>query len=167
MAYLDISIEYGDQTLSKFIPEDRGTVRVIDSPDVQSEISDLKTDLIHALENPINASPLKDLVADHYPGCGKKVLLIADDNTRPNRHTRILYPLLLPYLIDICGVQKEDLGILIASGTHRPPNETEIRERILGDDIFQEYKDQILIHNDKNNLADLGVSSSNTPLILL
>jgi nickel-dependent lactate racemase len=166
MAYLDISIEYGDQTLSKFIPEDRGTVRVIDSPDVQSEISDLKTDLIHALENPINASPLKDLVADHYPGCGKKVLLIADDNTRPNRHTRILYPLLLPYLIDICGVQKEDLGILIASGTHRPPNETEIRERILGDDIFQEYKDQILIHNDKNNLVDLGVSSSNTPITI-
>ncbi len=71
MAYLDISIEYGDQTLSKFIPEDRGTVRVIDSPIVQSEISDLKTDLIHALENPINASPLKELVADHYPGCGK------------------------------------------------------------------------------------------------
>jgi len=166
MAFLDINIKYGDQTLSRFIPEDQGTVRVIDSPEVRSEISDLKTDFIHALENPINASPLKEIVADHYPGCGKKVLLIADDNTRPNRHTRILYPLLLPYLIDICGVQKEDLGILIASGTHRPPSETEIRDRILGDDIFQEYKDQILIHNDQNNLADLGVSSRNTPITI-
>jgi len=166
MAFRDISIEYGDQTLSKFIPEDRGTVRVIDSPDIQSEITDLNSDLIHALENPVNASPLKELVAEHYPGCGKKVFLIADDNTRPNRHTRILYPLLLPYLIDICGVQKEDLGILIASGTHRPPSETEIRERILGDDIFQEYKDQILIHDDQNNLADLGVSSRNTPITI-
>ena len=164
MAYLDISIEYGDKTLSKFIPEGRGTVQVIDSPAVQSEISNLKADLIHALENPINADPLKELIAAHYPGCGKKVLLIADDNTRPNRHTRILYPLLLPYLIDICGVNKEDLGILIASGTHRPPSETEIRERILGDGIYEEYKDQILIHDDQNNLADLGVSSRNTPI---
>lgn len=166
MAYLDISIKYGDQTLSKFIPEGRGTVQVINSPEVQSEIFDLKTDLIRALENPTDASPLKELVADHYPACGKKILLIADDNTRPNRHTRILYPLLLPYLIDICGVKKEDLGILIASGTHRPPSETEVRERILGDEVYEEYKDQILIHNDQNNLADLGVSSRNTPITI-
>jgi len=164
MAYLDISIEYGDKTLSRFIPEGRGTVQVIDSPDIQSEVSNLKADLIHALKNPIKADPLKELIATHYPGSGKKVLLIADDNTRPNRHTRILYPLLLPYLIEVCGVKKEDLGILIASGTHRPPNKTEIRERILGDQIYEEYRDQILIHNDLNNLADLGVSSRNTPI---
>ena len=166
MAYLDISIEYGDKTLSRFIPEGRGTVQVIDSPDIQSEISNLKADLIHALNNPIKADPLKELIATHYPGSGKKVLLIADDNTRPNRHTKILYPLLLPYLIEVCGVKKEDLGILIASGTHRPPSETEIRDRILGKAIFQEYKDQILIHNDQNNLAVLGVSSSNTPITI-
>lgn len=166
MAYLDISIEYGDQTLKDFIPEGRGTIKVIDSPDVQSEISDLQTGLIHALENPINAVPLKELIAEYYPGCGKKVLLIADDNTRPNRHTRMIYPLLLPYLIDICGVKKEDLGILIASGTHRPPSEVEIRKRILGDEIFEEYKSQILIHNDQQNLADIGISSRNTPITI-
>lgn len=166
MTYLDISIEYGDQTLSNFIPEGRGTIQVINSPEVQSEISDLKTDLIHALENPTNASPLKELIADHYPGCGKKVIVIADDNTRPNKHTRILYPLLLPYLIDVCGVQKEDLAILIASGTHRPPSPAEIRERILGEMIYDEYKDQILVHNDQENLAVLGISSRGTPITI-
>ena len=164
MSFLDISIKYGDQNLNSFIPEGRGTVRVIDSPEVQSEISDLKAGLIHALENPVNTAPLKELIAVHYPGCGKKVLLIADDNTRPNRHTRILYPLLLPYLIEVCGVKKDDLGILIASGTHRPPTKKEIKERILGDQIYEEYKDQILIHDDQNNLVDLGVSSRNTPI---
>jgi len=166
MTYLDISIKYGDQTLSNFIPEGRGTVRVINSPAVKSEISDLKADLIHALENPTNATPLKELVAEHYPGCGKKVIVIADDNTRPNRHTRILYPLLLPYLIDVCGVKKEDLAILIASGTHRPPSKAEIRERILGEQIYTEYMDQILVHNDQENLADLGVSSRGTPITI-
>jgi lactate racemase len=166
MTFLDISIQYGDQTLSKFIPEGRGRIQVIDSPEVQSEITDLEKNLIHALENPIQASPLKELVAAQYPGSGKKVLLIADDNTRPNRHTKILYPLLLSYLIDICGVEKEDLGILIASGTHRPPSKSEIRERILGNEIFEEYQDLILIHNDMDNLTDLGVSSSNTPITI-
>jgi nickel-dependent lactate racemase len=166
MAYLDISIEYGDQTLSNFIPEGRGNIQVINSPEVQSEISDLKTDLIHALENPTKASALKELVAGHYPGCGKKVIVIADDNTRPNKHTRILYPLLLPYLIDVCGVQKEDLAILIASGTHRPPSPAEIRERILGEKVYDEYKDKILVHNDQGNLADLGVSGRGTPITI-
>ncbi len=166
MTFLDISIEYGDQTIANFIPKGRGNIRVIDSPDIQSEITNLEKDLIHALENPIKSSSLKDMVAAHYPDTGKRVLLIADDNTRPNRHTRILYPLLLPYLIDICGVKKEDLGILIASGTHRPPTETEIRDRILGDEVFEEYKDQILIHNDQENLVDLGVSSNSTPITI-
>ncbi len=139
---------------------------MIDSPEIESEITNLETDLIQALENPIKSSPLTELVALHYPGSGKKVLLIADDNTRPNHHTRILYPLLIPYLIDICGVKKEDLGILIASGTHRPPTNGEIREMILGNEIFEEFRDQILIHNDQDNLVDLGVSSSNTPITI-
>jgi len=166
MTYHDISIEYGAQILNKFIPEGKGRIQVIDSPDVKSEITDLEKDLVYALENTIQSSSLKELVAAHYPESGKKVLLIADDNTRPNRHTRILYPFLLPYLIDICGVRKEDLGILIASGTHRPPTETEIKETILGDEIYDEYKDQILIHNDKDNLVDLGLSSSETPITI-
>jgi lactate racemase len=166
MNFLDISIEYGDQTITNFLPEGRGSIQVIDSPETQSEITDLEKDLIHTLENPINASPLKELVAEQYPGSEKKILLIADDNTRPNRHTRILYPLLTTYLIEICGVKKEDLGILIASGTHRPPTDEEIRGSILGNEIFEEFKDQILIHNDKENLVDLGVSSSNTPITI-
>lgn len=166
MTFHDISIKYGDQTLTRFIPEGRGRIRVIDSPDVLSDITDLEKDLINALENPIQASPLEELVAAEYPGSGKKVLLIADDNTRPNRHTKILYPLLLPYLIDICGVKKEDLGILIASGTHRPPTESEMRELILGNEVYEEYKDQVLIHNDQDNLMDMGLSSNDTPITI-
>ncbi|TFG50115.1 MAG: DUF2088 domain-containing protein [Anaerolineales bacterium] len=166
MNYLDISIEYGAEIINHFIPEGRGTIQVIDSPDVQSEIINLKEDLYKVLENPTRKKPLKELVKTCYPGSGKKVLLIADDNTRPNLHTKILYPLLLDYLIHSCGVEKDDLGILIASGTHRPPTEFEIRERILGETIFDEYKNQVLIHNDQENLVDLGTSSSNTPITI-
>ena len=164
MSYRDISIPYGKQTLSNFLPEGLGKVEVIESPVIKSEISDLRTDLITALENPLDSPPLKDLVAQHYKGSGKKVLLIADDNTRPNRHTQMIYPLLCEYLINDCGVKQEDLGILIASGTHRPPTEEEIKDRILGEDIFNQYGDNVLVHNDQENLADLGYSSRQTPI---
>jgi nickel-dependent lactate racemase len=166
MGYLDISIEYGSETIDQFLPDGKGVIKVIESPEIESTIRDLSKELIQALEKPLGTPLLKDLIARHYPGSGKKVLLIADDNTRPNRHTRILFPLLCDYLIEECGIDKDHLGILIASGTHRPPTEKEIKERILGKEICEKYCDHILIHNDQENLVDLGYSSRNTPITI-
>jgi len=166
MGYLDISIKYGSENINHFLPEDKGNLKVIDSPEIKSEIQDLANDMAQVLENPLRSPSLKELVQRHYSGSEKKILLIADDNTRPNRHTRILFPLVLEYLIHSCGVEKEDLGILIASGTHRPPTEKEIRDQILGKSVFQEYRDQILIHDDQENLANLGTSSQDTPITI-
>ncbi|MCJ7717275.1 MAG: lactate racemase domain-containing protein [Anaerolineales bacterium] len=166
MSNQDISIDYGNQTLSHFIPDGRGNVRVIESTEVISNITSIEETLIGVLENPVNCLPLKELVNQHYPGSGNKVLVIADDNTRPNIHTKILHPLLLKYLIEICGVDKSDLKILVASGTHRPPTDQEIIDRILGEDVFLEYRDNLLIHNDQDNLADLGLSKSGTPITI-
>jgi nickel-dependent lactate racemase len=166
MGYLDISVRYGSETISHFLPNDKGSIKVIDSPQTNSAIRDLANDLLNALENPLQSPPLKEIIKGHYPGSGKKVLLIADDNTRPNHHTRILYPHLLEYLVRSCGVKKEDLGILIASGTHRPPTEPEIRDNILGERIYDEYREQIHIHNDQENLADLGISRAGTPIMI-
>jgi len=166
MPYLDISIQYGSKTIDQFLPVGRGTVKVLESANFQSEITELRTDLLSAIENPLNSPPLKDMVEQYYPGSGKKILVLADDNTRPNQHTKLLHPIILEYLINNCNVNKDDIGILIASGTHRPPTEDEIRKRILGEDLFAEYKDQILIHNDQDNLQNLGMSSNNTPITI-
>ncbi len=166
MEYHDISIKYGSKTIDQFLPVGLGTVKVIEAGNIQSEITDLRTDLLSAIKNPLNSPPLKELVEQYYPGSGKKILVMADDNTRPNQHTKLLLPPILEYLVDSCNVNKDDLGILIASGTHRPPSGHEIRERILGEEIYAEYKDQILIHNDQDNLQDLGMSSDNTPITI-
>jgi nickel-dependent lactate racemase len=166
MDYHNISMLYGSQEIDDFIPKDPGRVQVIESPDVPSEIDSLEDDLIYHLENPVNSPPLKDLVEEHYRDCGKKVFLLADDNTRPNIHTKILHPLILNYLQEECGVQKDDLRILIASGTHRPPTGQEIEDLILGPEIYQEYQDQVLVHDDSSNLADLGTSSRGTPITI-
>lgn len=166
MGYLDISIKYGSETINHFLPDDRGILKVIDSPEVKSSLGDLSMDFIHALENPLQSPSLQEMITRYYPGSNKKIILIADDNTRPNLHSRILFPLLLDYLINTCGVRKEDLGILIASGTHRPPTDQEIIDKILGERVFQDYQEQIMIHNDQENLIDLGLSSSGTPITI-
>ena len=166
MGYLDISLNYGSEMIHLFLPDDKGVVKVIDSPEIKSHIKELPGNLKEALENPLQSPTLKEMVERHYPGSGKKVILIVDDNTRPNLHTRMLFPHLLDYLLDTCGVKKEDLGILIASGTHRPPTDQEIRDAILGEAVFQEYQGQILIHNDQENLVDLGISNRNTPITI-
>ncbi|MFL7814424.1 MAG: lactate racemase domain-containing protein [Anaerolineales bacterium] len=166
MGYRDISISYGSEAINHFLPDDHDRFKVIDSPGIKADFSDLRQKLVEVLENPIQAPPLKELVQANYQESGAKILLIADDNTRPNLHTRILYPLLMDYLIHACGVKKEDLGILIASGTHRPPTPEEIRDRILGEDIYSDYHEAVLIHDDQENLADLGRSSRETPITI-
>lgn len=166
MGYRDISVKYGSTEINHFLPDDHTRFEIIDSPRIKPDYKDLKEKLIEVLEDPIQAPPLKDLTKNHYPNSDAKILLIADDNTRPNLHTRLLFPLIMDYLINVCGVKKEDLGILIASGTHRPPTPQEIQDRILGEEIFRKYQEQVMIHDDTKNLTDLGLSSRNTPITI-
>ena len=166
MEYLDISLKYGDQVLNHFIPKGKGTVQVLETPPAVSQLTSHEDDLKKVLENPIDSPPLKKMVQKYYQGSGKPVFILADDNTRPNLHTKIIYPLVLDYLIKVCGVKKGDLRILIASGTHRPPTEIELKDRILGEKLFEEYKDLILIHDDEKNLVELGQSSRGTPITI-
>jgi nickel-dependent lactate racemase len=166
MNYHDIRILYGTEEIKDFIPPNSGEVIELSSPKIKSEITNLEADLRRVLEHPENSPPLKALVNRHYRDSGKKIILLTDDNTRPNTHTKILHPLVLEYLINECDVRKDDLRILVASGTHRPPTPEEIQETILGDDLFNAYRDQILIHNDQENLAELGKSSQGTPITI-
>ncbi len=162
----EITTYYGADPIRDFIPEGFSNVRVLESPEVSSEISSLADDLVRQLENPLNSPPLKELVETHYPGSGKPVFLLTDDNTRPNIHTKILHPLILEYLTGVCGVAKKDLRILVASGTHRPPTEEEIQDKILGETLYEEFQEQVLIHNDQDNLAELGTSRRGTPITI-
>lgn len=166
MNYRDIRISYGADEIQDFIPLKGGEVIELTSPEIESEISDLEVDLRKLIEKPVNSPPLKTLVDHHYRGSGKKIILLTDDNTRPNTHTKILHPLVLDYLITECNVRKEDLRILVASGTHRPPTPDEIRKTVLGENLFNTFRDQILIHNDRENLAELGKSSQGTPITI-
>ncbi len=76
-----------------------------------------------AILNPIGTPPIREMVR-----AGQKVLIISDDNTRATPVWKILEGL-LPELY-AGGIRKEDIKIIIASGTHRPMTKLELEKKL-------------------------------------
>ncbi|NHJ48348.1 MAG: DUF2088 domain-containing protein [Asgard group archaeon] len=161
--YLDTPIDYGEEEINHFIPKS-ANAQYLEIDGDFPELVDIESKLIGVLENPIDSPPLKEIVSKNYIK-GKPVIILVDDNTRPNIHTRILLPYLFMKIIDY-GVTPEDLKILVASGTHRPPTDEEVERKILGSKIWQNYKDHILVHNCDEGVTKIGTSSRGTPIFL-
>ncbi len=90
---------------------------------VESEI------IKEAILNPIGIPPVREMAR-----AGQRILILSDDNTRTTPVGRILNEL-LPELY-AGGIRKEDVKIIIASGTHRTMTKTEL-ERKLGKYVQQ------------------------------
>ena len=74
-----------------------------------------KEELIEdAFLHPIDSDPLHKRVR----GCGK-VLVLVDDHTRRSTPVRKIFPRLIREL-EAGGIEKENVTILVALGTHRP-----------------------------------------------
>ncbi|NHK31808.1 MAG: DUF2088 domain-containing protein [Asgard group archaeon] len=156
-------IDYGEDEINHFIPKS-ANAQYLEIEGDFPEITDIESKLIEVMEKPIDSPSLKEIIAKNYTK-GKAVLILVDDNTRPNLHTRILLPKLFPKVIDY-GVAPEDLKILVASGTHRPPTDEEVERKILGTEIWNNYKDHVIIHNCDEGVTQVGTSRRGTPIFL-
>src|SRR5665648_731337 len=111
-----------------------------------------------ALEDPIGSPSLDKIIEQKLKKNPEaKVVVVISDNTRPvpyKGESGILWPILEKLLAH--NIPKERILILVATGTHRPLSEQELRE-ILDPRVF-DYKIPIKNHNcrDKNNLTYLG-----------
>jgi nickel-dependent lactate racemase len=103
-----------------------------------------------ALETPIGIPSIELLATGR-----KSVVLLVDDQTRPTPAE-----LLLPPLIERLGADKE-ITILLATGTHRPMTQEEIRGK-LGSGIAGSYP--VVDHEWDNEaaLVDLGITPNGT-----
>ncbi len=109
-----------------------------------------------ALENPVQSGRLRDIAR------GKaRVLIVADDNTRPTP-VRDFLPLILLELQE-AGIEPANLEFIMSLGTHRSMTEAELREK-LGAGIVEKYR----IHNhnwkDHDNLEYLGTTAQGVPI---
>ena len=88
---------------------------------------------------------------------GEHVVVVITDHTRPTP-TREIFPLLWEKIR--ATVAKEDVTLLVATGTHRAPTDPELEE-MLGD-LQDEFC--VLIHDCDRDVVEIGVSKLGTPI---
>lgn len=129
----------------------------------ESQLDQYKTNktqeelVLNALKNPIDSPPLSELTRFK-----KTITIVTSDHTRP-----MPSQITLPLLIAECRKFNKNLKIqlLIATGTHRAPTETELKTRF-GTDVLAST--EVIIHDatQKKEMVDLRKSNSARPLLI-
>ncbi|MFX0108566.1 MAG: lactate racemase domain-containing protein, partial [Candidatus Hodarchaeota archaeon] len=164
MSYHKTPLKYGATVVDEFLPKTLENVSILEVDEYTPNFSDFKAKLNEVLVNPIGSKPFDELVKEIYEH-GKIVMFIVDDNTRPNIHTRALLPPLIERLFNL-GVKKEDIKIIIASGSHKKPSPEAIESRILGSELYSEWKGNVLIHDCDSGNRDLGMTKKGAPILI-
>ena len=127
-------------------------------PAPYQELEDPRDTILQSLLNPIGSPPLHGLVKK-----GHKVLVIADDLTRPTPQHLLIPPLLEE--LNNAGIPDRDIQILIALGTHRRMTKAEIHghfgravcRRV--DVVNHEYDDPAFLETG-------GYTTNGTPIVV-
>lgn len=164
MSYHKTPLKYGSLEVDEFIPTSLEDVSVLKVEEFKPDFADFEVKLKEVLANPIGSKPFDDLVKEVYVA-GKPVMIIVDDNTRPNIHTRALMPHVTNRLMGL-GVPKEDIKIIVASGSHKPPSAEAMENRILGSELYAEWKDNMLVHDCDSGNIHLGQTSRGSPIYI-
>ncbi len=149
-----IYLRYGDQTIK--ITGDKRNLLSILQPKLTDPVKDKDKEIRKSLTNPIGTDRLGNLV-----GKAKSIVILCDDNTR-STPVRNIMPIVLDEL-NKARIDKRNIKIVVALGTHRPMSSSEIVERF-GTDIA--CKIDIINHQplNKDKLIYLGNTSLGTPI---
>ncbi len=111
-----------------------------------------------ALRNPVGTLTLDKLVKH-----GDRVCIAVTDATRACPDKLLVPPICTQ--LELAGIAKEDITILIATGLHRDSTPDEKQEK-LGTDIVQRYK--VIDHDARDPLwlTDLGEGPGGCPLVV-
>ena len=119
-------------------------------------LKDEETKVREALERPIGTDRLRDILEP-----GDRVVLLTDDWTRTTPVHKVI-PLVLQEFFE-AGVREKDVTIIVATGTHEPLTETQLRRK-LGSKIVEKFK--VENHDPDRNLVKVGTSSRGTPAFI-
>lgn len=148
----NILIPYGPGSIEFSLPEEN--LVGVYSPQNIKGVADLKAEIVRALALPIGTKPLRELARG-----AKKVVLVADDNTRLTPADKIV-PALLTEL-NAVGIRDEQIKVVIALGTHRPMTEAEILTKFGAETVRR-----VAVRNhdfrDPALMVDLGTTPNGT-----
>ena len=164
MSYQKTPLKYGTLTIDEFIPSSVKKLTILHAAGYKPDFADFKPRLNEVLAKPLGSKPFDEVVKKVYSK-GKRIAILVDDNTRPNIHTRALLPILAARLLGL-GVHKEDIAIMISSGTHGPPKPDAIESRVLGSEIYKDWKANVLTHDCDSGNRDVGKTKMGTPILI-
>jgi nickel-dependent lactate racemase len=152
VAATKVKLPYGRETVEVSIPA--ANLLGVYSPKDVPPVADVQAEVKRALAAPIGAGPLRELAAGV-----RKVVIVADDNTRLTPTDKII-PVLLDEL-NAAGVADDDITVIIALGTHRFMTGGEITAKF-GEAVVRRVR--VKNHDYKNpaELADLGTTANGT-----
>lgn len=144
-----IELPYGEGLVKVEVP-DRQLIGVLEGKDAPRVA--LKEAFAEAWEDPIG---IGDPAMAVQPG--EKVAFVVTDHTRPTP-TRDLLPLVWERIRE--RVRPEDVTVLIATGTHRPPTEDELGKLLGG----AGHQFRVVFHRCDEDTVEIGRSSRGTPI---
>ena len=148
-----VRLDYGTDGLDVDLPDSGVTVI---EPVYRPAAHDVHGTLLEAIRHPIDSAPLSALVKP-----GQRVVISVCDITRAQPRQECLQAIfeVLPHM------QRSDVTILIATGTHRVNTEAEL-ERMLGRDILNTCR--VINHDsrDAGSLERVGRTSTGVEVFL-
>ena len=149
-----ISIKLGKEMLFANLPEDTEILSITPSELLGDPASSIQRALVDSIGSPSLDQIIEQKLKKNPLA---KAVIVISDNTRPVPYKGkegILWPIIERLLVK--NVSTQHILILIATGTHRPLSEQELKE-MLDPRVF-DYRIPIKNHHcrDKNNLVYLG-----------
>lgn len=148
---LQTGIWYNDRSITLDFPAEWDVVTYW--PDTPEALSEEK--IVEIINSPIGQAPLCELAKGK-----RKVCIVVDDLTRPTPVSKVL-PHVLGQL-KMAGITgKNNLKLIVGTGTHGMQNEVALRNKI-GTEGFESC--EIIIHSDLTNTKKIGKTSFGTPV---
>lgn len=146
-----VKLPYGNKHFLLEIPETlcQGVYKPADSDFPRDEAEIIQ----HAMNNPINSLPLKEIVKK-----GSKVVIVTSDISRPCPSGK-----LLPFVLEELGaasIPDENITIIMGLGLHRRMTTAEISQAVTPQ-IASRYR---VINHDVGDTIRLGVTTAGTPV---
>src|SRR4051812_23345772 len=135
---MKIKLDYGRTGLEVDLPEDRlvGPLAIRDA----TPLADPAAAIAAVLARPTGTPPLAELARGKKDAC-----ILICDITRPVPNRLLLPPMLRT--LEVQGISRDKILILIATGLHRPNEGAELEE-VVGAEIARQYR--IENHSGKN-----------------
>jgi len=156
-----VEVEHGDRFLEILVPPGSKTLGMREFPPLARPRDEIRL----SLSTPIGTPPLPEIVKGKGKPAGKlTVCITTSDITRPvpyRGESGILDPLL--EILHGCGVRRENVTLLVGTGTHRPSTSEE-KIAMYGERVAAEYR--IVDHacDDESMTTFLGKTRSGTEI---